>query len=86
MTIRSDNNDKFAQPDGVWIGARGTPTNVSFDGPALKGAENVVIAGIDHRETASASRRSPRPTASSPAGRRRRWRSFRKRASCSTAR
>ena len=52
MTIRSDNNDKYAQPDGVWIGARGTPTNVSFDGPELKGAENVVIAGIDHRETA----------------------------------
>jgi len=51
MTIRSDNNDKYAQPDGIWIGARGTPTNVSFDGPALKGAENVVIAGIDHRET-----------------------------------
>jgi len=52
MTIRSDNNDKYAQPDGVWIGARGTPTNVTFEGPALKGAENVVIAGIDHRETA----------------------------------
>jgi hypothetical protein len=52
MTIRSDNNDKFAQPDGVWIGAKGTPTNVGFDGPALKGADNVVIAGIDHRETA----------------------------------
>jgi len=52
MTIRSDNNDKYAQPDGVWIGARGTPTNVSFEGPALKGAENVVIAGIDHREAA----------------------------------
>ncbi len=51
LTIRSDNNDKYAQPDGVWIGARGTPTNVTFDGPALKGAENVVIAGIDHRET-----------------------------------
>lgn len=51
MTIRSDANDKFAQPDGVWIGARGTPTNVSFAGPELKGAENVVIAGIDHRET-----------------------------------
>ena len=51
MTIRSDNNDKYAQPDGVWIGAKGTPTNVGFDGPALKGAENVVIAGIDHRET-----------------------------------
>ncbi len=50
MTIRSDNNDKFAQPDGVWIGAKGTPTNVSFDGPALKGALNVVLPGRDHRE------------------------------------
>ncbi len=52
MTIRSDNNDKFAQPDGIWIGQRGKPTNVSYDGPALKGAENVIIAGVDHRETA----------------------------------
>ena len=52
MTIRSDNNDKYAQPDGVWIGAKGTPTNVTFAGPALKGAEDIVIAGIDHRETA----------------------------------
>ena len=51
MTIRSDNNDKFAQPDGVWIGAKGTPTNVTFDGPALKGADNVVLPGRDHRET-----------------------------------
>lgn len=52
MTIRSDGNDKFAQPDGVWIGAKGTPTNVTAAGPELKGAENVVIPGIDHRETA----------------------------------
>jgi pimeloyl-ACP methyl ester carboxylesterase len=52
MTIRSDNNDKYAQPDGVWLGQRGTATNVGFDGPALKGAQNVVINGIDHRETA----------------------------------
>ena len=51
MTIRSDNNDKFAQPDGVWLGRKGIPTNVTFEGPALKGAENVVIPGIDHRET-----------------------------------
>ena len=51
MTIRSDNNDKYAQADGVWIGRRGTPTNVTAEGPALKGAENVVLAGIDHRET-----------------------------------
>lgn len=52
LTIRSDNNDKYAQADGAWIGAKGTPTHVSFAGPELKGAQNVVIAGIDHRETA----------------------------------
>jgi hypothetical protein len=52
MTIRSDVNDKFAQPDGVWLGAKGMKTNVTSEGPALKGAENVVIPGIDHRETA----------------------------------
>ena len=50
MTLRSDNNDKFAQPDGVLIGAKGTATNVTFDGPALKGALNVVLPGLDHRE------------------------------------
>lgn len=54
MTVRSDNNDKYAQPDGVWIGAKGTPTNVGYDGPELKGARNVVIAGLDHRETSFA--------------------------------
>ena len=52
LTIRSDNNDKYAQPDGAWIGTKGTPTHVTYEGPALKGARNVVIAGIDHRETA----------------------------------
>ena len=51
MTIRSDNNDKFAQPDGLWIGAKGTPTNVTAAGPELKGATNVVVSRIDHRET-----------------------------------
>ena len=50
MTLRSDNNDKFAQPDGVWIGAKGTPTNITFEGPALKGADNRVLPGRDHRE------------------------------------
>ena len=50
LTLRSDNNDKFAQPDGVWIGAKGTATNVTFDGPALKGARNLVLPGRDHRE------------------------------------
>jgi triacylglycerol lipase len=51
MTIRSDNNDKFAQPDGLWIGQKGTPTFVTFAGPELKGATIVVIPRIDHRET-----------------------------------
>lgn len=52
MTIRSDSNDKFAQPDGLWIGRPGQPTNITYAGPELKGATNVVIARIDHRETA----------------------------------
>ena len=51
LTLRSDNNDKFAQPDGLWIGAKGTPTNVTFEGPALKGATNLVLPRVDHRET-----------------------------------
>ena len=51
MTVRSEANDKFAQPDGVWIGAKGRPTNVTATGPELKGALNVVFTGIDHRET-----------------------------------
>ena len=50
LTLRSDNNDKFAQPDGVWIGSKGTPTHVTFDGPALKGAINTVLPERDHRE------------------------------------
>jgi triacylglycerol lipase len=52
LTIRSDRNDKFAQPDGIWIGQPNVPTGVTFDGPALKGATNVVLPNRDHRETA----------------------------------
>ncbi len=51
MTIRSLDNDKFAQPDGQWIGRRGQPTNVTAAGPELRGATNVVVPRIDHRET-----------------------------------
>ncbi len=51
MTIRSDNNDKFAQPEGTWLGMPGKPTGVGYDGPELKGALNVVLPGVDHRET-----------------------------------
>lgn len=52
MTIRSDKNDKFAQPDGRFIGRPGQPTGVGFDSPELKGATNVVLPGLDHREVA----------------------------------
>jgi triacylglycerol lipase len=52
LTIRSENNDKFAQPEGRWIGQPGKPTNLTYAAPELKGATNVVIPRIDHRETA----------------------------------
>jgi pimeloyl-ACP methyl ester carboxylesterase len=52
LTIRSDRNDKYAQPLGRWLGDPQLATGVGYDGPALKGATNVVIPGIDHRETA----------------------------------
>jgi pimeloyl-ACP methyl ester carboxylesterase len=50
LTLRSDSNDKFAQPDGRWIGQPKMATNTPYDAPALKGAENVVLPGLDHRE------------------------------------
>jgi triacylglycerol lipase len=50
LTLRSDGNDKFAQPDGRWIGQPKLATNVGRDGPALKGAENVLMGKHDHRE------------------------------------
>ena len=37
----------------MWLGFRGTPTLVTYAGPELKGATNVVIPRIDHRETAT---------------------------------
>lgn len=51
LTLRSDNNDKYAQPDGLWLGKRGVPTGVTHAGPELKGATNVVLPRADHRET-----------------------------------
>ena len=52
LTIRSDRNDKYAQPLGTWIGDAKLQTGVTYEGPALKGATNVVLARVDHRETA----------------------------------
>lgn len=51
LTLRSDRNDKYAQPDGRWFGKPGTSSGVGHNGPALKGARNVVLPGADHRET-----------------------------------
>jgi len=52
-TLRSDSQDKFAQPDGRYLGLPpGAPTGVTFEGPALKGARDIVLPGLDHREVA----------------------------------
>lgn len=51
LTLRSDRFDKFAQPDGRFLGAPGVPTGVSYAAPALQGATNLVLPGVDHRET-----------------------------------
>ena len=52
MAIRSDTNDKFSQPDGRFVGAPGKPTGVSYDSSELRGAKNVILDGLDHREVA----------------------------------
>jgi triacylglycerol lipase len=52
MAIRSDKNDKYSQPDARFVGYPGKPTGVSYDASELRGAKNVVIEGLDHRETA----------------------------------
>jgi pimeloyl-ACP methyl ester carboxylesterase len=52
MTLRSDNFDKYAQEDGRLLGKPGMPTGVTAEGPALKGATNLVLGAVDHRETA----------------------------------
>lgn len=41
LTLRSDRQDKYAQPNGT-----------GYDSPILKGAVNVVLPGLDHREVA----------------------------------
>ena len=50
LTLRSDNLDKYAQPRGQWIGDANLQTGVGYEGPALKGATNVVLPRADHRE------------------------------------
>ena len=52
LTLRSDGYDKYAQADGRFVGKSGTPTGITTDGPALRGATNLVLGTVDHRETA----------------------------------
>lgn len=52
LTLRSDGIDKYAQADGRFVGKPGTPTGVTAEGPALKGATNLALGAVDHRETA----------------------------------
>ncbi|WP_316173918.1 MULTISPECIES: hydrolase [unclassified Bradyrhizobium] len=52
LTLRSDGLDKYAQADGRLIGKPGVPTGITAEGPALKGATNLVLGALDHREVA----------------------------------
>ncbi len=52
LTLRSESIDKYAQADGRFVGKPGTPTGITAEGPALKGAANLVLGEVDHRETA----------------------------------
>jgi hypothetical protein len=53
LTLRSDNNDLFAQPRAVWSPATpDRPTGTDAAGPELRGATNLVLPGLDHREVA----------------------------------
>lgn len=51
LTLRSDDNDKYCQPTGALIGQPQLATGTRPDSPALRGAVNVVVPGVDHRET-----------------------------------
>lgn len=53
LTLRSDNNDLYAQSDaGLALNRPGQTTGVDATGPELRGATNLVLPGLDHRETA----------------------------------
>jgi pimeloyl-ACP methyl ester carboxylesterase len=53
LTLRSDGFDLYAQPDGgVFFHKPGMALNVTADGPALRGATNVLLGQVDHRDTA----------------------------------
>ncbi|BAT61135.1 alpha/beta hydrolase family protein [Variibacter gotjawalensis] len=51
-TLYSEGNDKFAQADGRLVGRAGTPTGITTEGPTLRGATNIPMGPLDHREVA----------------------------------
>ena len=51
VTIRSDSNDKYAQPPRA-PDAFDRIVGTGYDSPALRGATNLVLKGLDHREVA----------------------------------
>jgi len=59
LTLRSDGYDMYAQRWAIGMGQPWAPTFVSSDGPALKGARNVTLDHVDHRETAFGPRAFP---------------------------
>lgn len=52
LTLRSDGNDKFVQPDGRFVGRPGVATGIDAEGPTLRGATNIALGQLDHREVA----------------------------------
>jgi pimeloyl-ACP methyl ester carboxylesterase len=52
LTIRSAWNDVYAQPRAIWSPTPDRSTGTDFDGPELRGATNLVLGELDHRETA----------------------------------
>lgn len=52
MALYSEGNDKFAQPDGRFVGRPGVATGITTEGATLRGATNVGLGVLDHREVA----------------------------------
>ena len=52
FTLASNGMDKFAQPDGRFIGLPGVATGIDATSPALRGATNIVLPDADHLEVA----------------------------------
>jgi pimeloyl-ACP methyl ester carboxylesterase len=52
LALYSEGNDKFAQGDGRFVGRPGTPTGITTEGATLRGATNVGLGPLDHREVA----------------------------------